>query len=71
MRGSILGRAAFSAVVALALGFGVREAVASPAAAQARPYCADDFDCEATCQELYGPGATGICSSGRTCYCYY
>lgn len=71
MKRSILGRAAFSAMVSLALGFGVREAVASPAAAQARPYCEDDLDCEATCQLMHGPGALGFCSSGHTCYCYY
>ncbi|HYW13458.1 MAG TPA: hypothetical protein VE871_15970 [Longimicrobium sp.] len=71
MKGSMLGRTAFSAVVALALGFGVREAVASPAAAQARPYCEDDLACEATCQQMYGPNAVGMCSSGNTCYCYY
>ncbi len=48
MNRSILGRTAFSAAVALAMGFGVREALASPAAAQARPFCADQADCQAT-----------------------
>jgi hypothetical protein len=70
MNRSILGRTAFSAAVALAMGFGAREALASPAAAQARPFCADQADCQATCEAMY-PGYTGMgfCSSGRTCYC--
>lgn len=71
MKRSILGRAAFSAVVALALGFGARSAVASPAAAAARPYCDDDIACDEMCQRMYGPDAGGYCSSGSTCYCYY
>lgn len=71
MKRSTLGRAALSAVVALGLGFGFSEAVsASSTASVMRPYCEDDFDCEQTCQRMYGPDATGICSSGNTCYCY-
>jgi hypothetical protein len=65
------GRIALSAAVALALGFGVREAMASPASGQARrPYCSDQASCQSTCERLY-PGYTGlaICSTGHTCYC--
>jgi hypothetical protein len=70
MNRSILGRTAFSAVVALAIGFGAREALAAPAAAQARPYCEDQADCEATCELMYPDEPGGVCSSGHTCYCY-
>jgi hypothetical protein len=70
MNRSILGRAVFSAVVVLALGFGLQEAVASPAEAR-RPYCADDWHCEEICQARYGPNSTGYCSEGNTCYCTF
>lgn len=74
MTRSILGRAAFSTAVVLALGFGLQEAVASsPAVSSAearRPYCEDQADCELTCEAKYGPGTPGFCSSGHTCYCY-
>jgi len=70
MNRSSLGRAAFSAMVALSIGFGVREAMASPAAARARPFCEDQADCEATCAALYPTKPGGFCSSGHTCYCY-
>lgn len=68
MNRSILGRAVLTVAVVLGLGFGLQEAVASEAQ---RPFCEDDWDCEQTCQRMYGPDATGICSSGHTCYCYY
>ncbi|MEW5926394.1 MAG: hypothetical protein AB1941_02790 [Gemmatimonadota bacterium] len=70
MNRSILGRAAFSTALVLALGFGLQEAVASPPAEARRPYCEDQFDCEQTCELMYGPGTPGVCSSGHTCYCY-
>jgi len=71
MKRSILGRTAFSAAVALALGFGVREAVASPAAQAARPYCEDQLDCENFCAARY-PGQTvgAVCTAGHSCFCY-
>lgn len=70
MNRSTLGRAALSAVVALGLGFGFSQAVSASSTSSAmRPYCEDDIDCEQTCQRLYGPNATGICSDGHTCYC--
>ena len=68
MNRSILGRAALTVMVALGLGIGLREAVASEAQ---RPYCRDDLHCEEICQRLYGPDAAGVCSSGNTCFCYY
>lgn len=70
MKGSILGRTAFSAVVALALGFGAREAVASSVAQAARPYCSDQLDCESTCEAMYGRPVGAFCSSGHSCFCY-
>jgi hypothetical protein len=72
MKLSMIGRAAFAGVVALALGFGAREAAAAPEgqASARRPYCEDQADCQATCELMY-PGYTkiGFCSSGHTCYC--
>jgi hypothetical protein len=65
------GRIALSAAVALALGFGVREAIASPASEQTRrPYCSDQASCLSICERMY-PGYDGpaICSTGHTCYC--
>jgi len=73
MNRSILGRVAFSASVVLALGFGVREAMAAPGAQtqDRRPYCADQADCQATCERIYaGYDGIAICSTGHTCYCY-
>lgn len=70
MNRSNLSRLAFAAAVALALGFGAREVAAAPAAAQARPYCEDEIDCQNTCDAIYGPDArVGFCSSGHTCWC--
>lgn len=72
MTRSMLGRAAFSAAVALALGFGAREAAAAPEAAARRPYCEDQMDCENICREMYPDRITsGICSSSHTCWCYF
>lgn len=71
MTRSILGRAAFSAAVALSLGFGVREAVAAPAADRnAKPYCVDDPDCQSICESLYpGQAVVSDCSANHVCYC--
>ncbi|HSU18085.1 hypothetical protein [Longimicrobium sp.] len=73
MNRSMLSRATFSAVVVLALGFGVREAFASPppksSAAVRTPYCYYNWECQNYCDAAYGPGTTvGICDSG--CHCY-
>lgn len=70
MNRSSLGRAAFSAAVALAIGFGAREAVASPAAAQALPSCRDQIECERICRAKY-PGFEGWADcADHTCFCY-
>ena len=70
MNRSILGRTAFSAVVALAIGFGAREALAAPAAAQALPSCRDQAECESICRARY-PGFEGVAvCDGHTCFCY-
>lgn len=71
MQRSTLGRMACAAAVALALGFGVREVAAAPAAEQAAPYCEDDFDCQNTCDMMYGVNKrVGLCSDGNSCYCH-
>ena len=71
MQRSTLRRTACAAAVALGLGFGVREVAAVPASEQARPYCEDDFDCQNTCDLIYGVDKrSGFCSDGNTCYCY-
>jgi uncharacterized membrane protein len=72
MKRSMIGKAVFSAAVALALGFGAHEAVAAPGEQMQarRPYCSDQEDCQNTCELMY-PGYTGFgyCSAGNTCYC--
>lgn len=73
MNRSRLGKAVFGAAVALSLAFGAREAFAStrPAETGRRPYCADDADCQATCDRLYpGQEKVGFCTDGHTCFCY-
>lgn len=72
MTRSMLGRTAFAGVVALALGFGVREAAAAPGAArEERPYCRDEQHCQDICDEAYpNQLPVGICSN-NTCWCYY
>jgi len=73
MNRSKLGKTVFTALMALAFGFGAREAFASgpPVESGRRPYCEDEADCQATCDRLYpGQEKFGICSSGHTCYCY-
>jgi len=43
----------------------------TPAEKMRRPYCADESDCQATCDRLYpGQEKFGVCSQGHTCYCY-
>lgn len=72
MTRSMLGRTAFAGLVAVALGFGAREAAAAPETArEERPYCVDDADCQAICEQMYpGKEVFGVCSLGHTCYCY-
>jgi hypothetical protein len=64
MNRSILGRAALTVAVVLGLGYGVREAVASE---PQRSDCTED--CDRECEEMYGPGAIGLCGP-RGCYCF-
>ena len=70
MTRSMLGKAAFGAAVALALGIGVREAVAAPADGQTRrPFCHDEAHCQQICEQMYpGYDGFGFCAS-HTCYC--
>jgi hypothetical protein len=72
MTRSMLGRTAFAGVVALALGFGVREAVAAPGQAREdRPYCRDGQHCQEICDAAYPNSAPiGECYN-NTCWCYY
>lgn len=71
MTRSILGRAAFAAAVAVALGFGARQAGAAPSQDEARrPYCSSQLHCQSICDAMYpGQQPLGICSSGHACYC--
>lgn len=72
MTRSLLGRTAFAGMVALALGFGVREAAAAPGAARdARPSCTDQQDCQDTCETMYpNRNVMGLCDL-NTCWCYF
>jgi hypothetical protein len=71
MKLSMIGRAAFAGAVALALGFGSREAAAAPEgqATARRPFCHNEEHCQAISEQIY-PGYTGFgfCAS-HTCYC--
>jgi len=62
----MIGRAAFSAAVVLALGFGVRAAAAEPATNRARLICLKTTDCVGYCPF----GAVGRCVAGQ-CQCVY
>jgi hypothetical protein len=72
MTRTMLGRTAFAVVVAVALGFGAREAAAAPGTArEARPSCTDQQDCQNTCEEMYPDrNVMGLCDL-HTCWCYY
>jgi hypothetical protein len=66
-----ISRTAFSAAVALALGFGVREAVAAPATSEARrPYCQDQLECESYCEARYPNQPVGAVCNSNLCFCY-
>lgn len=69
--GRTLGRAAFAAAVAAALGFGAWE-VAAPRPAAASPLCTSNSTCQAYCDKAYpGQGRFGICRADRTCACVF
>ncbi|MET0396395.1 MAG: hypothetical protein ABW277_06200 [Longimicrobiaceae bacterium] len=60
---------ALAAGVAGVLGFGVSQALASPAAADAALVCSTSV-CVNWCQKQYGPYANGQCApSGFGCVC--
>ncbi|HEX2190610.1 MAG TPA: hypothetical protein VHG51_17000 [Longimicrobiaceae bacterium] len=63
-----IGRAAFSAAVALSLGLGVRAASAEPATASAAARCTKATDCFSYCQTYGAPGSSPRCYAGR-CEC--
>lgn len=69
MRGSILGRAAFSAAVVLSLGFGAREAMARPATGvDRRIACTTDEECQSYCEIKYHTtDVRGICEGHCIC----
>jgi hypothetical protein len=65
MTRSMLGRTAFAGTVALALGFGMREAAAG-AAREERPYCRDEQHCQDICDAAYPTlSPVGICSNNE------
>jgi hypothetical protein len=64
----IIGRAAFSGAVAVALVFGARAAAAAPAPGEAAaPACITSSDCRGYCAAFY-PGSIPRCSNGQ-CKC--
>jgi hypothetical protein len=66
----IIGTAAFSGAVVVALVFGARSAVAAPAGLEmAAPVCMKSIDCRSYCQTYY-PGSSPFCSAGH-CQCVY
>lgn len=72
MRQTILGKAAFSAAVALMLAFGTREALAAPgAAATAAISCESDEECQGYC-EIKHPGQNvyGWCHNPPFGHCH-
>lgn len=73
MNRSKLGKAVFTATLALAFAFGAQQAMASPQHRESgkRPYCEDQEDCQATCDLMYpGQNRAGFCTEGHTCFCY-
>ncbi len=62
----MIGRAAFSAAVVLALGFGVQAATAAPVANRGDLVCFKTPDCVGYCPF----GAVGRCVAGH-CECVY
>ena len=72
MTRTIFGRVAFSAAVALALGFGASQAVAATSGGTQGLYCSDEGDCYNTClREFPGREVLSICTFDNRCYCYY
>jgi len=69
MRGSSLGKAAFAAAIAIAFGFGAREAMATPATgADRRIACTTDEECQSYCEIKYHTlDVRGICEGHCIC----
>ena len=71
MRRTILGKAAFSAAVALMLAFGAREALAAPGAAAAAVSCETDEECQEYCELKYpGRNVDGWCDNPPYGHCH-
>lgn len=74
MRRTILGRAVFSAAVALMLSFGAREAFSAPAAAAAAAAmisCETDEECQEYCELKYpGQRVDGWCDQPPYGHCH-
>ena len=70
MRRTILGKAAFSAAVALTLTFGAREALSAPVAAAAIS-CETDEECQGYCELKYpGQNVDGWCDTPPFGHCH-
>jgi hypothetical protein len=69
MRGSSLGKVAFSAAVVFAFGFGAREAVSKPVTpADRRIACTTDEECQSYCEIKYHTtDVRGICEGHCIC----
>jgi hypothetical protein len=72
MRQTVLGKAAFSAAVALMLAFGAREAFSKPAApAGAAISCETDEQCQEYCEFKYpGQNVDGWCHEPPFGHCH-
>jgi hypothetical protein len=56
---------------AAALGFGARQALASPADAGAGSRSCTASSCTSYCQSVYGPDSIGRCSPSGACLCLF
>ncbi len=72
MRRTILGKAAFSASVALMLALGARDAISAPAPAAARAIsCETNEECQAYCELRYpGREVEGWCDNPPFGHCH-
>jgi len=71
MRRPILGKAAFSAAVALMLAFGGRQALAAPGAVAAAISCETDEECQGYCELRYpGQNVEGWCDNPPFGHCH-
>ena len=71
MRRTILGKAAFSAAVALMLAFGAREAFSAPVVVAAVISCETDEQCQGYCEFKYpGQNVEGWCDNPPFGHCH-